>query len=149
MKKFISVALAAVMLISVMLTLTACGSTYGGIEKNFLNAGFEKIDMTGEDDDDILDITASLKDGEISCTIHVLKKGSFLKNNLMYAVIAEYSGDKEAAEALDEYLDGDLRDILKALDKSKIVNGNCLLIPIALNVNAKDSVNQMIELFNK
>ncbi len=148
MKKFLSLTVAAVMLISVMLTFTAC-SAYGGIEKNFLNAGFEVVDTTDEDGENVLDITASLKDGEVSCTVHVLKHGTLLKGNLMYAVIAEYSGDKEAMEALDDYLDGELASVLEDLDTSKIVNGNCLLIPIPLNLNIEDSVDEMIEIFNK
>ncbi len=143
MKKFLSLTVAAVMLISVMLTFTAC-SAYGGIEKNFLNAGFEVVDTTDEDGENVLDITASLKDGEVSCTVHVLKHGTLLKGNLMYAVIAEYSGDKEAMEALDDYLDGELASVLEDLDTSKIVNGNCLLIPIPLKMNIEDSVDEMI-----
>lgn len=144
MKKIISLALVAVMLVSVLM-LSACGSTYGKIEKNFVDDGFEVVDTSDENGSNILSVTTALEDGEISCTVHVLKKGAFT-----YAIIAEYSGDKEAAEALDDYLDGGLASTLKDLDESKIVNGNCLLIPVALNiVSAKSDVNNMIELFNK
>ena len=148
MKRFLSLALVVVMLVSVMLTFTAC-SSYGGIEKNFINAGFEVVDTTNDDGDNYLNITAALEDGEVSCTVHVLKSGSLLKNDLMYAIIAEYSGDKEAAEALNDYLDGELASTLADLDESKIVNGNCLLIPIAVNLKVEDSINEMIEIFNK
>ena len=147
MKKILSLTLAAVMLVSVMLTLTSC-SAYGGIEKNFLNAGFEVVDTTDADGKNVLDITAILEDGEVSCTVHVLKHGVLLKGNLMYAVIAEYSGDKEVKEALDDYLDGELASVLEDLDASKIINGNCLLIPIPLNLDIEDSVDEMIEIFN-
>ena len=149
MKRMLALVLTVAMLATVLLTMTACGSKYGSIEKNFLNAGYEVVNTSNEDGGNVLDITASLEDGQVSCTVHVLKKGSLLKNDLQYAVIAEYSGDKEAAEALNEYLDGELASTLKDLDQSKIVNGNCLLIPVVLNLNVKDSINGMIELFNK
>ena len=57
---------------------------------------------------------------------------------------------------------GDLKDFLivekdgekntEAYDKAKdegMINGNCLLIPLVLNTDFKDTVNSMIELFNK
>ncbi|MBQ8350430.1 MAG: hypothetical protein IJY20_00090 [Clostridia bacterium] len=152
MKKVVSLALAALMLVSAMLTLTACGSAYPGIEKNFVDAGFKVVDTTDEDGKNYLSFIKTLEEGEISCTIHVLKKGSLLKNNLLFAVIAEYDADKDAAAALDEYLDGGLASTLKDLDESKIVKGNCLLIPINANmdiVNAEENIENMIELFNQ
>jgi hypothetical protein len=75
-----------------------------------------------------------------------------LKNNLQFAVIAEYGADKDATAALDEYLDGGLADTLKDLDEAKIVNGNCLLIPVNANLNfseAEANIQAMIDLFNK
>jgi major membrane immunogen (membrane-anchored lipoprotein) len=149
MKKLFSLMLAVVMLLSVMLTFTACSSTYGNIEKNFLNAGFRVVDTTDEEGKNYLSIVAAVEDGEIACTVHVLKNGTLFGNDLMYAIIAEYSGNKQAVEALNDYLDGGLSATLKELDESKIVNGNCLLIPIAANLKIEESINQMIEIFNK
>ena len=150
MKKILSLSLALVLLLSVALSLVACGgSSYPAIEKNFLGAGYTAVDTSGEDGSNVLDITASLKEGEISCTIHVLKTGSLLKNTLAYAIIAEYGADADAAAAMNDYLDGELSSILEELDTTKLINGNCLLIPLVLNTDFKDTVNSMIELFNK
>jgi hypothetical protein len=152
MKKILSIALAAVLLISVLLTLTACGSAYPRIEKSFVDAGFTVVDTSDADGKNYLSFLTTLEEGKISCTIHVLKKGSLLKNNLQFAVIAEYGADKDATAALDEYLDGGLADTLKDLDEAKIVNGNCLLIPVNANLNfseAEANIQAMIDLFNK
>ena len=152
MKKFLSVTIAAVLLVSVLLTLTACGSAYPRIEKSFVNAGFTVVDTSDEEGKNYLSFLATLEEGEISCTVHVLKKGSLLKNNLQFAVIAEYGADQDATAALDKYMDGGLASTLKDLDASKIVNGNCLLIPVNANLNlleAEANIDAMIELFNK
>ena len=152
MKKILTLILAAVMLVSVMLTFSACGSAYSGIEKNFVNAGFAVVDTSDSDGKNYLSFVTDLEEGEISCTIHVLKKGKLLENNLQYAVIAEYEADQDAREALDEYLEGGLSSTLGDLDESKIVKGNCLLIPINANLdfmNAEDNIEKMIELFNQ
>ena len=152
MKKLLSVTIAAVLLVSVLLTLTACGSAYPRIEKSFVNAGFTVVDTSDEDGKNYLSFLATLEEGEISCTVHVLKKGSLLKNNLQFAVIAEYGADQDATAALDKYMDGGLASTLKDLDASKIVNGNCLLIPVNANLNlleAEANIDAMIELFNK
>jgi hypothetical protein len=90
MKKILSIALAAVLLVSVLLTLTACGSAYPRIEKSFVDAGFTVVDTSDADGKNYLSFLTTLEEGKISCTIHVLKKGSLLKNNLQFAVIAEY-----------------------------------------------------------
>jgi hypothetical protein len=150
MKKILSLSLAFVLLLSVALSLVACGgSSYPAIEKSFKDAGYTPVDTNGEDGSNVLDITASLKEGKVSCTIHVLKTGSLLKNTLAYAIIAEYGADADAAAALNDYLDGELAYVLEELDATKIINGNCVLIPLPLNTNAKESVSSMIEIFNK
>ena len=149
-KKIFAFALAALTLVSVMLTMTACASKYAVIERNFLDNGYEIVDTTHDENSaNYLSITASLEDGEVSCTVHVLKKGRFLDNTLQYAIIAEYKGNKQAAEALNEYLEGNLATVLKDLDEAKIVNGNCLLIPIVLNLDVEENLKAMLDLFNK
>ena len=150
MKKRIAMILALVLAMACV--LTACGSAYPRIEKSFVNAGFTVVDTSDEDGKNYLSFLATLEEGEISCTVHVLKKGSLLKNNLQFAVIAEYGADQDATAALDKYMDGGLASTLKDLDASKIVNGNCLLIPVNANLNlleAEANIDAMIELFNK
>lgn len=147
MKRIFSLALAVVMLASVMLTLTSCGSKYPSIEKNFVNAGFEVVDTTNDEGKNYLSVVATLKEGDVSCTVHVLKKGTLLGLDLAYAIIAEYGADADVLTAWDEYSDGAAASVFEDLDKSKIINGNCMLIPI--QVGAKTTVNDMIELFNK
>ena len=152
MKKFLSFALAALMLAVTMLTLSACGSAYSGIEKNFLNAGFEVVDISDAYGEGDLSFMADMEEGSFYCTIHVLRKGNLLDNDLQYAVIAEYGADQDAREALDEYMEGNLSSVLMDLDQSRIVRENCLLIPINANINfmkAEENIENMIELFNR
>ena len=150
MKRIFAFALALLTLAAVTLSMTACGSQYAAIERKFLNEGYEVVDTTNDEDGaNYLSITAPLKEGELSCTVHVLKRGKFLENTLQYAIIAEYSSDKQAAKALDGYLDGKLASVLQDLDETKIVNGNCLLIPVVLNLDIEENLTAMLDLFNR
>ena len=56
MKRIVAFLMAALMLVGAVFTLTAC-SAYGGIEKNFVNAGYEVVNTEDEDGDNLLSIT--------------------------------------------------------------------------------------------
>ncbi|MBQ8173980.1 MAG: hypothetical protein IJ009_01110 [Clostridia bacterium] len=145
MKRFLTLALTAVLLCSLVLTLASC-SSYGKIEKNFLKAGYEVVDTTNEDGEDVMDFVADLEeDGEVSCTIHILKK-----DLLTYAIILEFDADKDAQAKLDELLtDKDYEDLMAVEEKSDYINGNCVLVPCVLNLfDLDDSVEEMVDIFD-
>ena len=145
MKKIVSFALMAVMLCVMVLSLASC-SSYGKIEKNFLSAGYKVVDTTDEGGKNYLSFVAGLEDdAELKCTVHILKKvvGS-------YAVILEYGANADAQKALEKHLTENDIEYLKKFDKeSKLVNGNCVLIPVSISLSAADNIEEMIDLFNK
>ena len=145
MKRTISLSLALVMVVVMALSLASC-SNYGKIEKNFTAAEYTVVDTTDEDGKEKLSFVAHLNDeGKISCTTHILKKG------LNYAVILEFGANEDAKKALENYMkDDDVKAFVKDLDSTKLVNGNCVLIPVTINlVSISKNINEMIDLFNK
>ena len=146
MKRFLTLALTSVLLCSLMLTLASC-SSYGKIEKNFLAEDWEVVDTKDEEGEDALDFVADLEeDGEVSCTVHILKKSIGT-----YAIILEFGADKDAQAKLDELLtDEDYKDFMELDEEAKVIRGNCVLVPFTLNIfDLKGTVKEMVEIFNK
>lgn len=145
MKKIVSFALMAVMLCVMVLSLASC-SSYSKIEKNFLNADYKVVDTSDDDGNNYLSFVAGLEnDAEVKCTVHILKKSIGT-----YAVILEYGANEDAKKALEEHLTkGDIENLKKVDETSKLVNGNCVLIPVSISINAANNVEEMIDLFNK
>ncbi len=146
MKRLLTMTLALSMLVVLVLSLASC-SAYGKIEKNFTNAGYEVVDTKDAEGNDALSFVGDFdENGEVSCTVHILKKSL-----VEYAIILEFDADKDAREMLDEILtDTDMGNISAVDDTSKLIRDNCLLIPVSLNLlNLKASVNEMVTLFNK
>ena len=119
-------ALMLVLVMSVVL-LVSC-STYGTIKKDFEEAGYtlqnEDNEKTGEIETD---------DGVITYTIHTFQKeGSGIlggiTQGLSTAVVWEFSSDKDLAKAFAE--NEDMQAIVKDLQDSDYVNGNCVLMTI-------------------
>ncbi len=134
-KRILCVALICVMLFS----LTACGSTFNSIKKNFEAEGYTYVESG--DDATAAVIAAELEEGELSCTVHVFKNnGGFLSSLLGSAVVLEFQSDKELAKAFAEEGSETLKGLIKDAQESEYVNGNCVLITI--NPEA-------LEIFNK
>ena len=117
--------LALSLLLCMMLTLVSC-SSYNKILKNFEDAGY--VELTGEEGDDAATaktIKAELEKGELACTVHFLKK----ENGLKYAIILEFTSDKELAKAFEENGSATLKGLIEDAQNSPYVNGNCILIP--------------------
>ncbi len=113
------------LLLCMMLTLVSC-SSYNKILKNFEDAGYTEIDTEeGDDAATAKTIKAELEKGELSCTVHFLKKEGSLK----YAIILEFSSDKELAKAFEENGSATLKGLIKDVQESPYVNGNCILVP--------------------
>lgn len=146
MKRLLTMTLACAMLVLLVLSLASC-SAYGKIEKNFTAEGYEVVNTKDEEGNDALSFIGDFdEDGEVSCTVHILKKSIGT-----YAVILEFGANDEAQKKLDEMLtDKDFDNLGEVDDKSKLIRENCVLVPITLNIfNAEATINEMVTLFNK
>lgn len=146
MKRLLTMTLALSMLVVLVLSLASC-SAYGKIEKNFTAAGYEVVDTKDAEGNDALSFIGEFdEDGEVSCTVHILKKSL-----TDYAIILEFGANADAQKKLDELLtDTDMANISKVDDKTQLIRDNCVLIPLTLNIfNAQTIVDEMVTLFNK
>lgn len=143
-KKLIAVAL----LLTLVFVLASC-STFGGIKKNFIDAGYTYVESKDDSEDDAKTaslVVAELEEGDITCTIHVFKKqsGEILGIGInKYAFVLEFSSEKAVQKAFAEDGSATLKGLIKDAQNSKYVNGNCILIPSILDNDEKT------EIFNK
>lgn len=158
MKKSIKL-IAVLLLATMLLSLVACGSTFGAIKRNFEKNGYEYI--ADEEGNSIFGaISAEFEEGDVSATFHLFKAvpkeeekddsslGSIiggaidsLVNKVDYLGVIEFASDKEMKEALSE--SETLKGLVKDAQDSEYVNGNCILIPGLINIEEK------VEIFNK
>ena len=124
MKNIIKVlALSMVVVLSVLM-LVSC-SSYGKIESAFKKADYTlKGEETG---------TIETEDGVITYTIHTFQKEGEgllggLTQALSTAVVWEFSSSADLAAALEE--SETLKGIIKDLQNSDYVNGNCVLTTV-------------------
>lgn len=134
MKRILSTTVAMLLLLSMVLSLASCGSTFGGIKANFEKAGYE----LKEDAEKTVELTTD--DGKISVTVHTfqLKKqetGSGLGDLIggiaslaSTAIVYEFGSDADLAKALAE--NEDVMNAIKDAQESDLVNGNCLLMTV-------------------
>ncbi len=135
MKKTVKIVSMALLLVAVMVMLVSC-SSFKKIKGNFEDAGYALV----ENNDEANTITAELEEGNISCTAHLFqKKGDLLTYN---ALVLEFKSDEDLNKALSE--SETLKGLVKDLQDSELVNGNCLLVPLSLL-----KAEEMIEIFNK
>lgn len=135
MKNMKRVLLVVLAVISIF-TLVSC-SSFGKIKKAFVDAGYEYVDV--KDNESAKTIAASYEDSEVSCTVHLFKGNSVLGTDA-YALVLEFKSNEEATKQLSE--NNTLTGFFKDLQKSDLVNENCVLIPLSL-LKAED----MIEIF--
>lgn len=129
MKRVLLVVLAVVAVFS----LVSC-SSFGKIKKAFTDAGYEYVNV--EDNESAKTIAASYEDSEVSCTVHLFKAKN-IANLDAYAVVLEFKSNEEAAKQLSE--NNTLTGFFKDLQKSDLVNDNCVLIPLSL-LKAEDMI---------
>ena len=135
MKKTVKIVSMALLLVAVMVMLVSC-SSFNKIKGNFEDAGYALV----ENNDEANTITAELEEGNISCTAHLFeKKGDLLTYN---ALVLEFKSDEDLNKALSE--SETLKGLVKDLQDSKLVNGNCLLVPLSLL-----KAEEMIDIFKK
>lgn len=138
--KIIALMLALVVSIA---CLVSC-STYGGIKKDFEEAGYT---LQNADDEKTGEIETD--EGVITYTIHTFQKESEdnsglgaiiggITSGLSTAIIWEFESDKDLAKAMAE--NEDMKEALEEAQESKLVNGNCFLMTI--NPDAIEIFNQ-------
>lgn len=136
MKKFVRII--ALALVAVMaLSFVACSSTFGKIKSNFEKNGYTYVEA--DEESTAKTITAELEQGNISCTAHLFKTDGFIGIDV-YALVLEFSSDKDMQEALSE--SATLKGFVQDAQDSKFVNGNCMLVPISLT-----KADEMIKIF--
>lgn len=120
MKKFAKI-IAVLALVGIMAgVLAACNS----MPK--IKAAFEREGYTYSQDaaDFISKFTEELEEEQIVFNLHVFTK------DLSMAAVIEFKSNKELEEQLEK--SETLKGLLGDLQKSDIVNGNCVLIPMSL-----------------
>ena len=125
MKKF----LLLFVLLFFILTLVGC-SSFNGIKGNFLDAGYTYDEKNNEN---VKALMEEFEEKDVKVTPH------FFKKTLNLAIVLEFKSSKEMIEQLEE--SETLKGLLKDAQKSELVKGNCVLIPIGLNAS------EMIDIF--
>lgn len=101
--------------------LVGCNS-FNGIKKNFEDAGYtysEDVNTT------IKSLLTEFEKEDVVVTPHVFTK------SFNIAVVLEFKSTKEMNQQIEE--SETLKGLLKDLQKSDFVKGNCVLIPIGIN----------------
>ncbi len=129
MKKKLGLIVSAMALIVVMLvSLCACGSTWGKIKSAYEKEGYEETDAEATQTAIIEGIFG--KDKESAFTVHVMKKGDGLIASV--AIIVEFKSTKEMEEMLkDKVTAEDAKNVYDELQKLDTVNGNCFFCGVA------------------
>ena len=107
-------------------------------EANFEKNGYVYVE-DADSEGTTKKITAELEEGEISCTAHLFKTDGLFGVDV-YALVLEFSSDKDMQEALSE--SETLKGFVKDAQDSDFVNGNCMLVPISLT-----KAEEMIKIF--
>ena len=152
MKKILSTAVAMLLLLTMVLSLASCGSTFGAIKANFEKAGYELVDIDEELENKLTAAGINLsgeietEDGVITYTVHVFMPkeeeddgdqslgdliGGVIDgvvNALSFAVVYEFGSDADLAKAMAE--DENIMNALEDAQESDFVNGNCLLMTL-------------------
>ena len=94
--------LAVLLMLSCVFLFASCG-TFGGIKKNFEDAG--TVERCVADDEDgsrtANTIVAEMEEGDISCTLHIFKKDNTTLGitTYQYAYILEFKSDAQSSAA--------------------------------------------------
>ncbi|MDY3845665.1 MAG: hypothetical protein SOZ62_01985 [Eubacteriales bacterium] len=139
MKNIVKITAMLLILSMAAVMLVSC-STFGSIKSNFEKNGYEYVEIKDDASEDEAKqantIVASLEKGEISCTAHLFKTKTNVNASVIeivvpsYAMVLEFKSDKELDEALAD--NETIKGIIKDAQKSDVVNGNCLLIPLSV-----------------
>ena len=139
MKKILFTAVAMLLLLTMVLSLASCGSTFGAIKANFEKAGYELIELTDEEMEVLGDLVSGeikTEDGVITYAVHAFKKESGLLSGLTTSFVFEFGSDADLAKAIGE--SETLKGVIKDAQDSDYVYGNCVLFPLNVNPDIVD-----------
>ena len=134
MKRILSAAVVMLLMLSMVLSLASCGSTFGTIKANFEKAGYElkadaekSVELTTDNGKLSVKVhTFQLKKQETGCGLGDLIGG--IASLASTAVVYEFGSDADLAKALSE--SEEIMNAIKDAQQSDLVNGNCLLMTI-------------------
>ncbi len=126
-----------VLAMTMLMVLCGC-STYGKIEKAFINDGYTVSEKTETYQKQLLEAlnAKSEEDAKAICTIHLLVKtenGTIVNLPTAATFIFEFSSTDEMNEKIND--SETLKGLIKDAQNSDYVNGNCIAFPV-LNSNA-------------
>lgn len=142
MKRILTTALAMLLVLSSVLTLASCGSTFGTVKANFEKAGYE----LKEEAEQTIELTTD--EGKLTVKVHtfqlkqehnpdveddgllggILDGIGSLVGAFSTAMVYEFSTSADLTKALAE--NDEMVALFKNAQESEYVNGNCLLITL-------------------
>ena len=137
MKKKLGMLFTAIALVLTMAFLFCACSTYGGIKSAFKKEGYEEIEATAEQKEQIKSLVGDDYDSKV--IFHVLQKQADENagllgqlNKLSVAIIIEFKSNKDMEDSLKSQLGKDnVENVYEELQKLDTVNGNCTIISIS------------------
>ena len=142
---------AVIAVLSMTLILCAC-SSYSGIQSRMKKAGFEVAENNSTETKTVTGVIDSM---QLDCTIHTFSKKyeGTIADVSSFAIVLEFNSNEELEKALEEKIENNsaLKEFIGNMEKSEYVNGNCILIPIAIGTlsnPASSIIAEMTEAFN-
>ncbi len=126
MKKKLGIVVTALTLVTVLL-MSLCGcSTFGKIKSAFEKKEYKESENIQTYQSEIMKYLNADSEEELEqiCNIHLLYNG------MKVAIICEFSSTKEMNEQIES--SETLKGVIKDAQNSDYVNGNCILLPIAV-----------------
>ncbi len=126
MKKKLGIVVTALTLVTVLL-MSLCGcSTFGKIKSAFEKKEYKESENIQTYQSEIMKYLNADSEEELEqiCNIHLLY------NDMKVAIICEFSSTKEMNEQIES--SETLKGVIKDAQNSDYVNGNCILLPIAV-----------------
>ncbi|MFY9421547.1 MAG: hypothetical protein WBK54_05745 [Bacilli bacterium] len=124
-----------IVLLASLLLLVGCNSLTI-IRGDFEKAGYEYSEEAAQYVEELM---AEFEDKKINVRPHLFSKG------LNYAIVLEFNSVKEMEEELEK--SETLKGLVKDLQKSDFVRGNCILIPFAIAFDYEERIQEMIDIF--
>ena len=142
MKKFFKLTALLVAVLAMTFVLTACGSSFGKVEKALEGIGYEKMESSSAAD-------SYTSETDLAVEATCFKKVDGLKTNIVIVLefeatedMKEFYADSEAFRGLikDVQEDGTAEEFHASLEDAGLAKGNCLVFSInPLEYNAVTS----------
>ncbi len=121
-RKIFTVFTSLALVVVLLATLCACGSTWGSVKGAYKKDGYEEVEVS-EELKKLYDSNEDFKAAQDTATVHIMQK------DLAVAVILEFKGNKDMEEALKKHVTKeDAENVYEELQKLDTVNGNCFLL---------------------